>query len=100
MNGESLILRRLDDPWTLGLWELDVALPFAVCLFLGMIRGTFFGLVIGVVAALLITRRIARIKASRHPRYFLHLLYWMLPPALLGPWARRLPPSAQNEMVG
>lgn len=100
MNGESYILRRLDDPWTLGLWELDVALPFAACLFFGMIRGTFSGLLLSVVLALFIARRISRIKAARHPRFFLHMLYWLFPAVVLGPWARHLPPSAQHEMVG
>ena len=100
MDGESYILRRLDDPWTLGLWELDVALPFSACLFLGMVRGTFTGLLVAVCLGFFLARRISQIKAARHPRFFLHLLYWLLPPAVLGSWARRIPPSAQHEMVG
>ena len=100
MQGESYILRRLDDPWTLGLWELDVALPFAACLFLGMVRGTFTALLVSVIVAVVLARRITQIKAARHPRFFLHLLYWLFPASVLGSWARRLPPSAQHEMVG
>lgn len=93
------ILRRLDDPWKLALWELDVALPFALCLFFGLLKGTATGLGLSVLVGWFITNRISRIKSRGHPRYFRHLIYWIFPPEIaLTPKA--LPPSAQHEMVG
>lgn len=99
MSGESYILRRLDDPWKLGLWELDVAVPFVFCAFFGMLRGTVLSMVIGVGIGFLVSQRISRIKAARHPKYFKHLIYWLMPPVFPGA-LKALPPSAQHEMVG
>jgi conjugal transfer pilus assembly protein TraL len=98
MNGESTILRRLDDPWKLGLWELDVAIPFAFCIFVGMVRGTGLSLFLGVAAGIFVGRSITKIKAARHPGFFKHLLYWVLPDVVYR--TRALPPSALREMVG
>lgn len=98
-NGQTRILRRLDDPWKLGLWELDVALPFAVCLMFGLLRGSAVALVAGIAVGFFISQRVSKIKASGHPRHFRHLMYWALPPsAALAPKA--FPPSGQREMVG
>lgn len=99
MNGsDTYILRRLDDPWRLGLWELDVALPFSGCVFMGMLRGTGFGLLMGVVFGFLLARAVSRTKAARHPAFLKHAIYWYLP--ALFSRTRALPPSAQHEMVG
>ena len=98
MEDQSYILRRLDDPWKIGLWELDVALPFSFCAFFGMIRGTIVSLVVGVAIGFFIARMVSRIKAAKHPGFFKHFLYWILPPELAR--IKSLPPSAQNEMVG
>lgn len=98
MEDQSYILRRLDDPWKIGLWELDVALPFSFCAFMGMMRGTAVGLVVGVALGFFISRTVSRIKAAKHPGFFKHILYWMLPPMLSR--IKSLPPSAQHEMVG
>jgi conjugal transfer pilus assembly protein TraL len=98
MNEQSYILRRLDDPWKIGLWELDVALPFSFCAFFGMLRGTAVSLVVGVALGFIIARKVSRIKANNHPAFFKHFLYWILPPIFSR--MRVLPPSAQQEMVG
>ena len=95
---QSYILRRLDDPWKIGLWELDVALPFSFCAFFGMLRGTAMSLVIGVALGFFLARTVSRIKAAKHPAFFKHFLYWCMPPFLSR--TRALPPSAQQEMVG
>nr|MBL8455662.1 type IV conjugative transfer system protein TraL [Zoogloeaceae bacterium] len=98
-NGETSIIRRLDDPWKLGLWELDVALPFAFCLMMGIVKGTALALIASVLIGWFIAARVTKIKAAKHPKYFKHILYWTLPP-LVGLAPRAFPPSAQNEMVG
>lgn len=98
-NGESRVLRRLDDPWKLGLWELDVALPFAFCLMMGIMKGTALGLLVSILIGWFVSHRVTKVKAAKHPKYFKHLLYWLMPP-LIGLAARALPPSAQTEMMG
>lgn len=98
-NGETHVLRRLDDPWKLGLWELDIALPFAFCMFMGMLKGTGLSLFMGVAVGFFIAQRIGKIKAARHPKYFRHFMYWVLPPVSLAA-PKALPPSSQHEMVG
>jgi type IV conjugative transfer system protein TraL len=98
MDGQSYILRRLDDPWKIALWELDVALPFITCLFFGVIRGTVTSLLVGVVAAIVAGRVIGRIKAMRHPGYFKHLIWWLLPSEIS--FSNAFPPSNQQEMIG
>ena len=35
MRANTYIPRRLDDPWKIGFWDLDVAAPFLFGLFLG-----------------------------------------------------------------
>ena len=35
MEAKTYIPRRLDDQWKIGWWDLDVALPFLFCFFLG-----------------------------------------------------------------
>ena len=97
-SDQSYILRRLDDPWKIGLWELDVALPFAFCAFFGMLRGTAVSLIVAVALGFIVARKVSRIKAAKHPQFFKHFLYWILPPFLSR--TRALPPSAQHEMVG
>jgi conjugal transfer pilus assembly protein TraL len=95
---ETLILRRLDDPWKLGLWDLDIALPFTFCVFFGMLRGTGLSLLLGVALGFITARAVSRLKAARHPAYIKHAIYWTLPPMFAR--IQALPPSAQNEMVG
>jgi conjugal transfer pilus assembly protein TraL len=97
-GNDSYILRRLDDPWKLGLWELDIALPFSLCAFLGMLRGTGLSMFMGVALGYLLARSVSRIKAARHPAYIKHVMYWYLPP--LFSRKKALPPSAHQEMVG
>ena len=97
-NDQSYILRRLDDPWKIGLWEMDVAVPFCFCVFFGMLRGTATSLAAGVALGYLLSRTVSRIKAAKHQAFFKHFLYWILPASFSR--TRGLPPSAQQEMVG
>ncbi|WP_068637797.1 type IV conjugative transfer system protein TraL [Thauera butanivorans] len=98
-NGESRVLRRCDDPWKLGLWELDVALPFSMCLMFGLMKGSAISMGVSVLVGWFIAYRVTRIKTRGHPRHFRHLLYWIMP-ELVGFSPKGFPPSAQYEMVG
>jgi conjugal transfer pilus assembly protein TraL len=40
MRANTYIPRRLDDPWKIGFWDLDVAAPFLFGLFLGYLSGS------------------------------------------------------------
>ncbi len=95
---EKRILRRLDDPWKIGLWEIDVAFPFMVCAFLGVLRGGVFALSAGVGLGAFLAFRITRLKAARLNGFFFHFIYWWFPPMLLK--LKALPPSTMREMVG
>ncbi len=95
---EDRILRRLDDPWKLGLWELDIAVPFCACLCAGMIRGTTPAFIGSAIVGWLVCKRIARLKAARHSGFFTHFMYWWLPGEFYP--VKSMPPSAQREMVG
>lgn len=99
IGNDTRILRRLDDPWKLGLWELDVAMPFTFCLVMGLLKGTALALFSSVAVGWFIASRITKVKAAKHPKFFRHLLYWMLPP-ISGLSPKSFPPSAQHEMVG
>ena len=95
---ESRILRRLDYPWKLGLWELDVALTFSVCFMLGLIQGSASGMFIGTLAGYGLCVYITKSKAMRHIGYIWHMLYWFLPESIFP--TKKAPASAQMDMVG
>jgi conjugal transfer pilus assembly protein TraL len=99
-NSDTYIFNRLDDPWKLGMWELDVAFPFVACVFLGILRGSIISLSVGVLIGTFVSWRIAKLRASKHPGYALHMAYWHLPSIGRLNGFRCLPDSAIREMVG
>ncbi len=94
------ILQHLDDPWKLGVWEMDVSITFIFFLFLGFMKGTmwsFFGFaVVGYFAS----SRISKLKAMRHTGYLWHFLYWWLPAELAFIPRGVVPPSHYRELAG
>jgi conjugal transfer pilus assembly protein TraL len=101
MNNEGVYIpRRLDDQWKLGMWDIDVALSTVIGVVLGMMKGTFLSMGICTVVGLLISWKIAKIKASQHPGYAMHALYWYVPNLLALNSFRKLPESSVREMVG
>src|ERR1700674_4377122 len=99
MQTDPFIPRRLDDQWKLGLWDVDVAAPFLVCLFLGFVSSTGTkGLLIGAVVGVMCSRWFARQKADKHPSYVLHLKYWYLPDVFTP--MKATPPSYARRMAG
>ena len=82
MQANPFIPRRLDDQWKVGLWDIDVAAPFAICLFLGFLAnaGTK-GMVAGAVLGIVVSRWFSKKKADKHPAFAWHWAYWHLPDA-------------------
>jgi conjugal transfer pilus assembly protein TraL len=99
MQANPFIPRRLDDQWKVGLWDIDVAAPFALCLFLGFLAnaGTK-GMVAGAVLGILIARWFSKKKADKHPAFAWHWAYWHLPDLLSR--MKATPPSHIRRMVG
>jgi len=97
-NG-TYIPRRLDDPWKLGLWDMDVAIPFLFAFMLAQAAiGGITGWLVGVPMGLLAGKLMSRTKAARHPAFLFHWAYWHLPTVIV-----RLdctPPSCIRRMVG
>ena len=99
MRANTYIPRRLDDPWKIGFWDLDVAAPFLFGTFLGYMSGSKWSFAVCTAAGFLTSRWIARIKADKHPAFAVHWLYWHLPTNPLTA-LRATPPSHLRRMVG
>lgn len=89
------ILRRLNDPWTIGFWTLDVVIPFVVVLMLGFIAGHFWK---GAALAFLVAAAISRLKAGKHAAFFIHSVYWYLPSEVMP--LKATPPAQYRELIG
>ncbi|HRO57550.1 MAG TPA: type IV conjugative transfer system protein TraL [Burkholderiaceae bacterium] len=92
-------LRRLDDQWKLGLWDMDVALPFLVSLFLAWLNSSWLGWLLLPVAGLMASRRMSRLKWHTHEAIAWHWAYWHLPSNPMTSM-RATPPSHLRRMVG
>lgn len=95
----TYIPRRLDDQWKVGLWEMDVAVPwlFIVMLFYST-TGGMLGTLLGVGVASYVGRLISRSKGDHHPAFALHWAYWHLPEFVIK--MNCLPPSHYRRMIG
>ena len=99
MDG-SRILRRLDDPWKLGLWEMDVSGTFVFFLMLGLMKGSISAFFLAGVAGWFAATRISKLKAMRHTGFLWHFLFWWLPQEAMFIPRGIVPPSHYREMVG
>jgi conjugal transfer pilus assembly protein TraL len=98
---ESRILRRLDDPWKLGVWEMDVASVFVFFLMLGFMKGSMGALFGFAALGAFVVWRISKLKAMRHTGFLWHFMYWWLPAELLYIVPRGvLPPSNYRDLAG
>jgi conjugal transfer pilus assembly protein TraL len=99
MQAKTYIPRRLDDQWKIGWWDIDVALPFLFCFFLGfMVNHGVKGMVGGAIVGALLSRLVSRIKADKHPAFAWHWTYWHLPEFFTR--MRATPPSHVRRMIG
>lgn len=99
MQADTYIPRRLDDPWKIGFWDVDVAAPVLAAFFIGYLAGTKFAFVVCMAVGLFASRWIARKKADRHPAFAVHWMFWHLPPNPLTS-LKATPPSHIRRMVG
>lgn len=98
---DSRILRHLDAPWKLGIWEMDVSITFIFFIFLGFMKGTMTGFFGAAAVGYFASSRIAKLKAMRHTGYLWHFLYWWLPQELMLLIPRGvIPPSHYRELAG
>ena len=99
MDAKTYIPRRLDDQWKIGWWDLDVALPFLFCFFLGfMANQGMKGMIGGAIVGALLSRMVSRIRADKHPAFAWHWTYWHLPEFFTR--MKATPPSHVRRMVG
>ena len=99
MHTDTYIPRRLDDQWKLGFWDLDVAAPVVLGLFVGYLSGSKASFAACLAVGIFTSRWIARVKADKHPAFAMHWLYWHLPASPLTAM-RATPPSHIRRMVG
>lgn len=99
MHADTYIPRRLDDPWKIGFWDVDVAAPTVLGLLVGYLSGSRISFALCVAAGLWASRWIGRIKSDKHPAFAIHWLYWHLPVNPLTAM-RATPPSHVRRMVG
>lgn len=99
MQADTYIPRRLDDQWKIGLWDIDIAVPFLFAIFLGWMTGTKTGFVLFAGLGFYFTRWLSRVKADKHPAFALHWAYWALPSNPITS-LRATPPSHLQRMVG
>ena len=99
MDASIYIPRRLDDPWKLGFWDVDVAAPVLFGALVGYLSGGKLAFFICVGAGLLLARWIAHTKHDKHPAFVLHWLYWHLPSTPLTS-LHATPPSYLRRLVG
>mgnify|MGYP006193372271 CR=1 FL=1 len=50
MQADTYIPRRLDDPWKIGFWDVDVAAPLLFGLFMGYMSGSKFSFALCLAA--------------------------------------------------
>lgn len=87
----GFIPTKLDTPPKILLWELDVAIVFAVPIW-------FFGFILkqallAILMAFLLSYIFKRVKTSTHPKFLKHLMYWYMPPGMLGIKLKSVPKS-------
>ncbi|MGF6095755.1 type IV conjugative transfer system protein TraL [Pseudomonas sp. 18175] len=99
MDDTTYIPRRLDDPWKLGFWDVDIAAPVLFGALIGYLSGNKWAFALCLAFGLLLARWIAHSKQDKHPAFALHWLYWHLPAMPLTA-LHATPPSYRRRLVG
>lgn len=98
MNGDETgyIPTFLDARERFFIWEVDQVVMFAMAFGIGIGLGS--GL-IGLLSGTMMAWAYGRIKAGKHPRFAIHILYWWLPGRMIiNP--KVLPPSSVRYFLG
>ncbi|WUR15398.1 type IV conjugative transfer system protein TraL [[Empedobacter] haloabium] len=98
-DDDTYIPRRLDDQWKIGLWDVDVAAPVMLALFLGWLAGNYLAFGACLAGGIYLSRKLNKVKADKHHAYAIHWMYWMLPPLPLTA-LRVTPPAHILRMIG
>lgn len=95
----TYIPRRLDDQWKVGLWDIDVAVPWLIAFMVFYTAlGGMAGILVGGAGATFVGRAFARLKSDHHPAFAMHWAYWNLPAFVVRFYAT--PPSHHRRMIG
>lgn len=78
-------------------WDMDQAVIGLLVMGLGIGAGAMLS---GMVAGGVIAWQYGRLKAGKHPRFAVHLMYWWLPPAIAITKPKVTPPSDQRYFLG
>lgn len=95
----TYIPRRLDDPWKVGLWDMDVAIPWLVTfgIFYTALGG-IMGMIVGGAAGTFVGMKASKLKSDKHPAFAMHWAYWNLPDFIVK--LHCTPPSHHRRMIG
>ncbi len=95
----TYIPRRLDDQWKVGLWDMDVAIPWLLtfAIFYTALGG-MLGILLGAAGSTFVGIQASKLKADRHPAFVMHWAYWHLPAFIVQ--FHRTPPSHHRRMIG
>lgn len=96
---DTYIPGRLDDPWKIGLWDIDVAFPVLFFLYLGWIADSRIAFCIFLATGIFLSRKLSKLKADKHEAFALHWMHWMLPASPLT-HLRETPPAHIQRMIG
>ncbi len=98
MNGDETgyIPTHLDARERFFIWEVDQVVMFAMAFGVGISLGS--GLA-GLIVGTLLAWGYGRIKAGKHPRFAIHILYWwLLGKIIISP--KTLPSSSIRYFLG
>lgn len=98
MNGDETgyIPTHLDARERFFIWEIDQVVMFSMMLGFGISLGSGS---IGLVLGMFMAWAYGRIKAGRHPRFAIHVLYWWMPGKFFIK-AKALPSSSVRYFLG
>ena len=99
MENRSFILRRLDDTWKFGLWDVDVAAPTLFLALVGVGTGSILGFAVCLGLGIAVSRCTSRLKADKHRLLALHWAHWHLPQTRMTS-LKLSPPSHKRRLVG
>ena len=99
MNDSTYIPRRLDDPWKIGFWDVDVAAPVLFGALVGYLSANKLSFFVCLGIGWLLASWVSHTKQDKHPAFVLHWLYWHLP-SLPMTALYTSPPSYLRRLVG
>lgn len=91
------IPKYLDSQERFIFWDMDQAIIGLLVMGMGVAAGAMLS---GMVAGAYLAWQYGRVKAGKHPRFAVHLMYWWLPPSIAITKPKVTPPSDQRYFLG